>query len=294
MAISSSGWSTGSAGLGDRFGAYVAAGNLPFVVSFGEHGADEADDRAAVEEDADDVGAAADLLVEPLERVVISYQRRWMPAVTLDRLNAGGVRVGEYGATVRDEGVREQGRAGRSCWMGFELALVIWPPCDWPGCALRARIRRCRLPASCSDVNRLLEGVSMRRCIGLDVHRELAEVAIWENGVVRSAGQIATSSEALRLFAESFCELDEVRSRGDLQQACRCGLLERHVARVVVSVGVGSVSRTWRGGRAASSHPSRGRPARGRRHAPRSERGGKRFASPSSARMWQARIGPTP
>jgi hypothetical protein len=131
MAISSSGWSTGSAGLGDRFGAYVAAGNLPFVVLFGEHGADEADDRAAVGEDADDVAAAADLLVEPLERVVISYQRRSMPAVTLDRLNAGRVRVGEYGATVRDEGVRELGRAapflldGLRAHVGYLAALRL-------------------------------------------------------------------------------------------------------------------------------------------------------------------------
>ncbi len=42
----------------------------------GEQGADEADDRGAVGEDADDVGATANLL------------RRRMPAVTLDRLDA--------------------------------------------------------------------------------------------------------------------------------------------------------------------------------------------------------------
>lgn len=49
-----------------------------------------------------------------------------------------------------------------------------------------------------------------RRCIGLDVHREFAEVAIREDGVVRSAGQVRTTPEALQLFAESLCELDEV------------------------------------------------------------------------------------
>jgi hypothetical protein len=32
---------------------------------FGEHGADQTDDRGAVGEDADDVGAAADLFVQP-------------------------------------------------------------------------------------------------------------------------------------------------------------------------------------------------------------------------------------
>ena len=37
---------------------------------FGQDGADEADQRVAVGEDADDVGAPADLLVEPLLGVV--------------------------------------------------------------------------------------------------------------------------------------------------------------------------------------------------------------------------------
>ena len=30
-----------------------------------------------------------------------------------------------------------------------------------------------------------------RRCIGLDVHREFAQVAVWEDGRVRHAGQVA-------------------------------------------------------------------------------------------------------
>ena len=37
---------------------------------FGQHRADEADQRVAVGEDADDVGAPADLLVEPFLGVV--------------------------------------------------------------------------------------------------------------------------------------------------------------------------------------------------------------------------------
>ena len=31
----------------------------------------------------------------------------------------------------------------------------------------------------------------MGRCIGLDVHRDFAQVAIWENGRVRDAGRVA-------------------------------------------------------------------------------------------------------
>ena len=32
-----------------------------------------------------------------------------------------------------------------------------------------------------------------RRCIGLDVHREFAQVAIWQGGLVTQAGRFATT-----------------------------------------------------------------------------------------------------
>lgn len=50
--------------------AEVAAGFGPFVVLLGEDGSDESDDVVPVGEDADDVGAAPDLWVEPLVGVV--------------------------------------------------------------------------------------------------------------------------------------------------------------------------------------------------------------------------------
>jgi transposase len=75
----------------------------------------------------------------------------------------------------------------------------------------------------------------MRRCIGLDVHRDFAEVAIWQEGVVRSAGRIETRPEALRLFADSLCEHDEVALEATCNTHAIARLLERHVARVVVS-----------------------------------------------------------
>ena len=40
-----------------------------------------------------------------------------------------------------------------------------------------------------------------RRCIGMDVHREFAQIAVWEDGLVRQAGQIALTDEGLRIFA---------------------------------------------------------------------------------------------
>ena len=42
-----------------------------------------------------------------------------------------------------------------------------------------------------------------RRCIGLDVHREFAQVAIWQGGlVIWQAGRFATTPEGVRAFAE--------------------------------------------------------------------------------------------
>ena len=55
----------GDAGAGEDVEAEVAAAFGPFVVLFGQDGADEADQGVAVGEDPDDVGAPADLAVEP-------------------------------------------------------------------------------------------------------------------------------------------------------------------------------------------------------------------------------------
>jgi transposase len=48
------------------------------------------------------------------------------------------------------------------------------------------------------------------RRIGLDVHRDFARVAIWEDGRVRQAGRIDATPEALRLFADRLAPTDEV------------------------------------------------------------------------------------
>jgi len=86
-----------------------------------------------------------------------------------------------------------------------------------------------------SHIHRQWEGAEMRRCIGLDVHRDFAEVAIWQEGVVRSAGRIETTPEELRLFADSLSEHDEVALEATCNTHAIARLLERHVGRVVVS-----------------------------------------------------------
>src|SRR3954462_9891019 len=75
----------------------------------------------------------------------------------------------------------------------------------------------------------------MRRCIGLDVHREFAQVAVWEGGAVRQLGQIATTPEALRLFADSLEPSDEVAIEATCNTHAIARLLEQRIARVVVS-----------------------------------------------------------
>ena len=48
------------------------------------------------------------------------------------------------------------------------------------------------------------------RAFGLDVHRDFCEAAIAEQGVVRSAGRIATRVGSLELFARSLVGSDVV------------------------------------------------------------------------------------
>jgi transposase len=74
-----------------------------------------------------------------------------------------------------------------------------------------------------------------RRCIGLDVHREFVQVAIWQDGLVRQAGQIAATPEALRVFADSLAASDEVALEATGNTHAIVRLLAGRVARVVVS-----------------------------------------------------------
>ena len=74
-----------------------------------------------------------------------------------------------------------------------------------------------------------------RRCIGLDVHREFAQIAVWENGRVRQAGQIGLTADALRAFCDSLTARMRSRSKRRATRTRSSRLIEPHVARVVVS-----------------------------------------------------------
>jgi hypothetical protein len=74
-----------------------------------------------------------------------------------------------------------------------------------------------------------------RRCIGLDVHREFAQIAVWEDGRVRQAGQISLTAEALRAFVDSLGPEDEVAIEATCNTHAIVRLIEPRVKRVVVS-----------------------------------------------------------
>ena len=74
-----------------------------------------------------------------------------------------------------------------------------------------------------------------RRCIGLDVHRDFAQVAIWQDGVVWQAGKVGTTPEELRLFADSLAASDEVALEATGNTYAIATLLASRVGRVVVS-----------------------------------------------------------
>jgi transposase len=72
------------------------------------------------------------------------------------------------------------------------------------------------------------------RAIGLDVHLEFCEVAIAEDGKVRSAGRIETKPDQIELFAQSLGKEDRVALEvtGNAWEIKR--LIEPHVAEVLV------------------------------------------------------------
>ncbi|MGH2881330.1 MAG: IS110 family transposase [Solirubrobacteraceae bacterium] len=72
------------------------------------------------------------------------------------------------------------------------------------------------------------------RAVGLDVHREFCEVAICEDGVVRSAGRVPSTPVGIGSLAENLVSSDRVALEvtGSCWEVAR--ILEPHVDRVVV------------------------------------------------------------
>jgi len=89
-----------------------------------------------------------------------------------------------------------------------------------------------------SDICQSNEGGERKvssRCIGLDVHRDFCEVAIWEDGKLRSAGRIDTRPEALAAFAATLRSGDEVALEATSGARRVAEILGPHVERVVIA-----------------------------------------------------------
>ena len=74
------------------------------------------------------------------------------------------------------------------------------------------------------------------RFIGLDVHLEFCEIAICEDGKVRSAGRVLTTPRALDVLAESLRPDDQIALEATGNALAIARRIEPHVARVVVAV----------------------------------------------------------
>jgi hypothetical protein len=74
----------------------------------------------------------------------------------------------------------------------------------------------------------------MGRSVALDVHLDFCEVALVEDGELRSAGRIATTPERLELFAASLGPDDRgaLEATGNAWEIAR--IIEPHVAEVLV------------------------------------------------------------
>ncbi len=75
----------------------------------------------------------------------------------------------------------------------------------------------------------------MGRSIGLDVHRDFIEVAIWGAGKIRRGTRIETKPDAIRTLAESLDSEDQVVLEATSGSVAVARILTPYVARVVVA-----------------------------------------------------------
>jgi hypothetical protein len=118
--------------------------------------------------------------------------------------------------------------------MGCEPVFICGRPCDWSGWAASPNPS----VSFCPPVSRIVHNEVRRstlRFIGLDVHRDFCDVAIYENGRVRSAGRVASSPEQLGLFAQSLCRDDHVALEATGNALSIARILDARVGGVLVA-----------------------------------------------------------
>jgi len=125
---------------------------------------------------------------------------------------------------------------GGPVWtMGCEPVVIRWPPLR----LARVRCERVSVVVVCPlfspmSIDEEVWVRALGRAIGLDVHRDFCEVAICEEGKVRSAERVDSSPEALEMLAASLGPDDRVALEVSGGAWAIVAILEPPVAKVVV------------------------------------------------------------
>jgi len=72
------------------------------------------------------------------------------------------------------------------------------------------------------------------RCIGLDIHRDFCEVAIWQDGTVRRAPRVAARPKPLEQFAQQLGPEDRVALEATGNALLIARIIRPHVRQVVI------------------------------------------------------------
>ena len=120
----------------------------------------------------------------------------------------GAAVLGAESSGHRNRAAGNPGCAQAAAHMGLEPGLISGRPFDLSGCAMRARIRRCRVARPPRDRGHRRLRRCVVRTVAPDVHKRFAEIALHEDGGLRRLGRIETRQ--LQAFAESLGPEDHV------------------------------------------------------------------------------------
>src|SRR5260370_11991873 len=117
--------------------------------------------------------------------------------------------------------------------MGGRARAIHWPPLRVVGLRCERGCVGVVVPTASPVLSSECKETAMRS-VALDVHLDFCEVAIVEDGELRSAGRIETKPEQIELFAGSLAPDDRVALEvtGNAWEIAR--LIEPHVAQVLV------------------------------------------------------------
>jgi transposase len=119
--------------------------------------------------------------------------------------------------------------------MSFELDSFLGRPYDQPGCASSTDPSlSCARHSDASSVYEWRRVIVQGRCIGMDVHRDFCEVAIWDAGEVVRAPRVPSRPEQLQEFARRLRPTDRVAMEATGNALAIARIIGPHVAAVEI------------------------------------------------------------